>query len=563
MNLLSAPWLPFRHRDDSILYRPPAAIADPEVIDLAFPRADFQGAAYQWLIGLLQTALSPEDGMDWTERFEALPTEDELKDAFAPFAGAFALDGDGPRFMQDLDPLEQTAPSTVAALLIEAPGESTRKKNIDHFIKRGIADEICRDCTAIALFTMQISAPAGGAGVRVGLRGGGPLTTLILPDDPEASLWHKLWLNVLPPARITADGQAHTAPKADDAAIFPWMGPTRVSDKPGTEVLPGDVHPLHAYWAMPRRFRLLVEDSPCRCQLCGRQAEHRISEIRAKNYGANYDGAWRHPLTPYRCNPKKPQELPYSRKPQDDGLGYRHWAGFVLDDASDSGALPAAVVVDYLSDKVRINREDLQSGMAVERLLLPVRLWAFGYDMDNMKARGWYSLEMPLVAVPAEQQERLREWVKNFVGLAQEAAGKLRDQVKMAWFKRPQDAKGDLGYLDKQFYEATQADFFRVLRRLGEVLRDGGVEALVPAEAARDWYLALRRQALRLFDAHALSGPMEDMDMKRLVRARQFLLFWFLGGGKGRNSVAHFADRGGFDLRPLQHPVDDKEKAHE
>ncbi|HET8789605.1 MAG TPA: type I-E CRISPR-associated protein Cse1/CasA, partial [Modicisalibacter sp.] len=234
MNLLSDPWLPFRFRDGGIGYRPPSAIADPDVVDLALPRADFQGAAYQWLIGLLQTAMPPESNAQWADRFDVLPSEDELEAALAPFASAFELGGDGPRFMQDLDPLDESKPSTVAGLLIEAPGANGIKNNTDHFVKRGMADEICLDCAAIALFTLQINSPAGGAGYRVGLRGGGPLTTLVLPDNPQASLWHKLWLNVMAPERITANGQTYTPPVADNGDIFAWVIPTRVSDKKGS-----------------------------------------------------------------------------------------------------------------------------------------------------------------------------------------------------------------------------------------------------------------------------------------------------------------------------------------
>ncbi|PAV24463.1 hypothetical protein CF392_16135 [Tamilnaduibacter salinus] len=55
MNLLTDPWLPFKRRDGRQEYRPVTAMVDPDVIDLALPRSDFQGAAYQFLIGLLQT----------------------------------------------------------------------------------------------------------------------------------------------------------------------------------------------------------------------------------------------------------------------------------------------------------------------------------------------------------------------------------------------------------------------------------------------------------------------------------------------------------------------------
>ncbi|MBE0490257.1 MAG: type I-E CRISPR-associated protein Cse1/CasA, partial [Halomonas sp.] len=351
MNLLNAPWLPFRTREGAIDYRPPTAVADPEIVDLALPRADFQGAAYQFLIGLLQTSLPPQDLSDWLDRFLEPPGKDELEALFAPFAAVFELDGDGARFMQDLDPLEDIKETTVSGLLIDSPGANGIKNNTDFFVKRGRVEAMCEDCAALALFTMQINAPAGGAGIRVGLRGGGPLTTLVLPEAADASLWFRLWGNIVTPRALTRSGQSWQPPRVDDDSLFPWMAPTRVSDKKGTEVLPESMHPLHPYWSMPRRFRLVFEDEPCRCDLCGREVAHAVRRIRAKKQGVNYDGPWLHPLTPYRRDPKKPQEPPLSTKGQPGGLGYQHWSNLVLQDAEDSGSLPALAVQDYVSQK--------------------------------------------------------------------------------------------------------------------------------------------------------------------------------------------------------------------
>ncbi|MCG6658855.1 type I-E CRISPR-associated protein Cse1/CasA [Halomonas campisalis] len=546
MNLLLDAWLPLRARDGNIAYRPPSSVADPNIVELALPRADFQGAAYQWLIGLLQTALPPEDHDDWLDRLAEPPSIEELDAAFAPLAAAFELDGDGPRFMQDRDPLEDAKPTSVSGLLIDSPGANGLKLNTDHFVKRGRVETVCPDCAALALFTMQINAPSGGAGYRVGLRGGGPLTTLVLPDDEEASLWQRLWLNVMPSKSLARQGKVE-APRPEDDTLFPWMGPTRLSDKKGAVVVPDSMHALHAYWAMPRRFRLLFEDAPCRCDLCGREATRSVAEIRAKNYGANYEGPWQHPLTPYRRDPKKPSEPPLSTKGQPGGLGYRHWSNLVLNDVDNSGALPAAVVHDYLYGKVPANRQARREGEAFEPLLQHARLWAFGYDMDNMKPRGWYGVEMPLVAVPPEQQEVLRSWVQDVTELARQVAWMVRNQIKVAWFSRPADAKGDMSPIDTQFYEATQAGFFHALFGMQQALLDGE-STHMPTDIAKGWYRGLRQEALRLFDAQALSGPVAELDMKRITGARRNLQAWLSGRSKGSKVITQFAKKGGFAI---------------
>ncbi|WP_148252070.1 type I-E CRISPR-associated protein Cse1/CasA [Aidingimonas lacisalsi] len=559
MNLISAPWLPFLTREGATVYRPPCAVADPEVVDLSLPRADFQGAAYQFLLGLIQTALPPQDHGEWLDRFIEPPSLEELEGAFKPFKDAFELEGDGPRFMQDMDPLDDVKEATVSGLLIDAPGANGIKNNTDFFVKRGRAEAMCEDCAALALFTMQINAPAGGAGIRVGLRGGGPLTTLVLPEAADASLWSRLWLNVLTSKALTRSGQTWQAPRSDDESLFLWMAQTRVSDKKGTEVLPDDMHPLHPYWSMPRRFRLLFEDGSCHCDICGRETTHAVRRIRAKKQGANYDGPWLHPLTPYRRDPKKPNEPPLSTKGQPGGLGYQHWPNLVLHDPDTSGALPAGVVQDF-AKKVMLVDEERRAGEDLSALLKHARLWAFGYDMDNMKPRGWYSVEMPLVAVPPAQQERLRDWVQRFTELARQVAWMVRTQVKNAWFARPSEAKGDMSHIDQQFYDATQSAFYQALLGLQQALQSPEPTAHMPSGVAERWFRTLRRQALAQFETQALSGALEAMDLQRATAAHRQLLNFLGGHSKGSKVIRQFAADGGFALKqPAAEAVANKE----
>lgn len=537
MNLLSAPWLPFKLRDGQIEYRPPTAIADAEVIDLAMPRADFQGAAYQWLIGLLQTALAPEDHDDWLELLGQPPDGKQLEAAFSSLAPAFEFDGDGPRFMQDFDLLDSVKPSTISGLLIDAPGGNTAKENRDLFVKRGRVETLCIDCAAIALFTLQINAPEGGRGHLAGMRGGGPLTTFILPEQANATLWRKLWLNVVP-SNVVPNGKNELSAVANDATLFPWTEATPESDTKGSEVRPNTMHPLHVYWTMPRRYRLIFEDKSCLCDLCGRSAETSISQLRTKIYGINYGGPWLHPFTPYRIDPGKP---PLSAKGQLGGVGYEHWSQLALPHDNASSNLPATVVHDFLNGKYQTVLQERQFGTTDEKLLRQARLWAFAYDMKQMNTRGWYSVEMPLVAIPSEQQDVLRAWTVQFVELSRQAAKETRKKIAVAWFKRPKDAKGDMSDIDQQFYEATQPAFFRALRRMGDVLMADEALMHVPVEIARDWYQALCNASLQLFDDRALSGPLDEMDMKRVIRARQYLSSWWRMNNKRKGAAVAFA----------------------
>ena len=524
MNLINDPWLPFRRRDGEVEYEPPSAFANPEFVDLALPRADFQGSAWQFLIGLLQTTSAPANRKEWLHMWVEPPSPDELQAWLAPYAGTFELFGDGPRFMQDLDPMEQAKTAPIEGLLIDAPGEQGLKQNTDHFVKRGVGEQMCPHCAGLALLTMQLTGPAGGAGYRVGLRGGGPLTSVVLPHDQQASLWHKLLLNLL-----TRDHFTYPDPRPDDGCIFPWLVPTRTSEKgsPTPVTTPNDMHPLHVYWAVPNRYRLEVEDEACQCRVCGRHDERRVRTMRVTNYGYNYGGSWLHPLTPYRFDPEK-SDPPISQKGQPGGIGYRHWESLVLKDEKDKGNLPAQVVQDYLTTKVDTLRFAPAAGIGSRQ----ARLRVFGYDLKQNKPRGWYSTEMPLVAVADEHRDKMLHWVRQLSETAEKTASQTRSAVKDAWFRRPGDAKGNFTFVDRRVWEATAPAFYACLKDIpAELSRHTGL----PPKIARLWQQVLRNQAIAIFDDLALSGETEAADLKRVIAARSELRGWLSKGKEMKN----------------------------
>jgi CRISPR system Cascade subunit CasA len=185
-------------------------------------RPDFDLAAHEFLIGPLAVAFPPKGQRDWLRYFHIPPTLEELREVFQPYAAAFSLDGEGPRFLQDFSPLE-AEPSPVEALFIEAPGAHTVNLNRDLLVKSGGIRVSSRASAAMALYTSQQFAPSGGRGYRTSLRGGGPLVTLVMPGAPESgralALWQKLWLHV---------PQSRPLDQARLALAFPWLAPPKL-----------------------------------------------------------------------------------------------------------------------------------------------------------------------------------------------------------------------------------------------------------------------------------------------------------------------------------------------
>jgi CRISPR system Cascade subunit CasA len=511
MNLIGNEWLPVRRRDGhSEIIRPADITSDIEqnpVVAVDWPRPDFRVASIEFLIGLVATACPPAPGDDeaWLEGWENPPSPDALSVAFTPLAQAFDLDGPGPRFLQDLEELSGD-PDTPETLLIEAPGGITRRKNTALLIKPDRVTRLARPAAAMSLFTLQCYAPSGGRGNLTSLRGGGPLTILVVPNIDPCPLWHLLWANV------PAGNRPSTA---DLPRVFPWLEPTRTVDRfPATT--PHDAHPLQAFWGMPRRIRLDFKENAEgeACDLTGVVDPVIVTGWRQRPNGVKYV-AWDHPLSPSYKDVKGGGWLPVH--PQPGGIGYRHWVGIALGDPE--GTRRAAPCVTNW----RVRSQNLAASERRE-----VRLLAAGFDMDNMKARSFVESEMPLLGTAAGSAEVFAAVASRLVSAAETAVQSLRLAVRDALYSR--DTKSDsapLAAAYEDFWAATYDRFFALLRES----ISGNWEAWLRALAPR-WRDALRTTALRIFDEAAPLDPFAaSFDPRRIVEARRNLAWTFGGYG--------------------------------
>lgn len=512
MNLLEERWMPVRLHDGSREWILPCQLSDPRIAAFDADRADFNGALVQFTIGLLQTTTPVDSVIGWRGLLKNSPDQGALQDWFAPHVASFEFDGEGARFMQDFDlRASDGEPVGIGSLLIEAPGENAIKNNSDHFIKRGQVTRLCRHCAALALFTLQVNAPAGGAGIRTGLRGGGPLTTLLVADggpDAPRSLWHSLWLNVQARHKFEAGGG--DADKVECHFTFPWTASIQRIQNDGGQTAPIQVHPAHVFWGMPRRIRLDLDVvSAGNCDLCGRPSERLVQQYVTRKHGFNYKGPWHHPLSPYYES--KEGMLPLH--PQPGGLGYRHWLGWVLGMQSEKRKVERATVIQHFFDA------DVE-----RRAGIGLRLWAFGYDMDSMKARCWYEATVPLYALAdcsSEAQKGLREDVGAWLAGAELAASYLRGAVKDAWFGH--DARGNFSFIDASFWGGTESGFYALLKERIESARAG--RTIDRVALGERWLATLFRVAEKLFDADLVgAGPIERQNPGRVAKAHEQLM---------------------------------------
>jgi CRISPR system Cascade subunit CasA len=506
-------WIPFRRASGKVEWLPPSALTDSLVEDpivaLASPRADFDAAILEFLIGLLSVALSPFDEAQWTELSRDPPKPEKLSSALASLPTAFALDGDGARAFQDLDTLDGEEATPIESLLMDAPGEQTRRFNTDIFVKRDRIPLLGRPAAAMALITMQTYAPAGGQGNRTSLRGGGPLTTLADPraEPRNEPLWRPVWANVETEVQLDARN-GDSARAWTPADIFPWLAPTRVSNpkEKGVPTRPVDAAPEQVYFGLPRRIRLVITETPGICSLTGRPDTAHVAEFHATNYGVHYLG-WIHPLTPYRRD-KQSGLLPVHGQP--GGVGWRDWLGLLLDSPDEKASRPAQAVAHYRTRRA--------SG--------PFRLRVSGYDVDKMKARSWIQAELPAFADAL--LEPVRSFASDATAAADQAATAVMHAVKAGVLQRPKEAPGDYRYLKNALWADTQGSFFEFVGTLVQ-------HAEADGPMLRDRFrCVLQSAALRIFDlACPHDAGLEASHLRRPIAARHVLVMTFEGYNKG------------------------------
>lgn len=494
-NLLTDPFLPVRTRDGGTrvlsLTDLPAA---EDALDPAWPRPDFNAAAMELLIGIATLALQPRSDDDWAEIWNHGPQDwaNRLRD----LAPAFDLLGDGPRFLQERGGLTGS-PVPVEALLIDTPGANGQKKNADLLTHRARYPALGLPAAAMALYTLQAYAPAGGAGNQTSMRGGGPLSTLVIPQAvdgaPEPGLWQKVWANVLPLDK----------PATDIATVCAWMRKGVAAGK----ISQGDprFHDLHALFGMPRRLWLIPAEGTC--ALTG-AAGPVITGFLQKPKGHDYH-LWEHPLTPYRR--QKEGGEPYTAKPSSARFRSADWIAAAI---GDPPLRDTAKVVRLIAGRSEDLVPDWPEGQPTLRVS--------GWNMNNMEATDWLAAEEPLyVTGDPDRNEALAQLARALAHAADEAAGVAVSAAKRALFgDGPADmGKGALATVRTRVLDTADARFHDVM---GRALRDGEAGSL-----REDWRRILQRAALAAFDAAAPVPVADPEKARRVVAARRNLLMAF------------------------------------
>lgn len=518
-SLAGRAWIPVALSNGQRAFVRPCDISEPyegqTILRIATGRADCDISLTEFLIGLLAVTMAPPGPIAWKKRYRTPPTRDELSAAFAPLEPALHLDGDGPRFFQDLEPLERDV-WQVEELLIDTTAE--------HFVKPGLTKILSRAGAAIALLTMQTCAPEGGRGHLTSIRGGGPVSTLVVPgsgDGTEISLWQLLWANV---------PTGYEAAASEYKRVFPWLSPTRRYDEQKSTT-PEDVHISQAFFGLPRRIRLIFEDNTAGeiCDLTGQRDEIIVKTFAMRPGGTKYVGWGRtHPLSPYKKKKATDPEF-YPTHISSSRIGYRGWIGLVVSDAAGLN-VPALAV-----DQFRQRSANLESHEREQS-----RLLTSAYVMKQNKPLDFGEALMPLIVTGHPESDRcVADFARGFVQAAELIANHLTNCAKRGLYGEKTKADRDSTPLDavrQSFWGDTEQGFYRELRAAAHQLAEAPDTLIDRAddlrrEAGARWLGVLRETGLRIFDAIVTIDDAESERIKDVIEARKSLILALTGHG--------------------------------
>jgi len=485
-NLIDESWIPVRCASGTRRWIPPWRISDrtdpPLRVDTGRP--DFDGSLLQFLIGLMQTTSAPADNRALRKMLESPTAPEKLRERFEVVRYAFDLDGDGPRFMQDLT-LEAEKSKCVAinALLVDTPGESGH----DHFVKRDHVRRLSKAAVAAALYTAQTNGKPPGSGHRTGIRKNGPLTTLIA----GATLFESVAANVLTRVNFANVPGRHDL---DIDSSFPWLKPTPTSED-GRSIGPGTTAALEHYWAMPLRLRAVFRDLREGCDLFADHEAAAVQVLRLK-HGKNYDDGFLHPLTPYTLmRGKAPRPI--------DGAAhsfqFRDWHRLVFDSSDSRIAMVISQYVDVYPDR-------------------DAKVQIFGYENKNANAIGyrWRTTLLP-AASDRDSRELITTEAAQRANAAAYALSKLVWQLRRAWYGDQSRRKNAMAQLDSEFWSRAESGFFNSVSDAINAI-SSGADRLGGREA---WLGTLHEFTLAIFDEYSgTRGAATARTLRRIALAR-------------------------------------------
>jgi CRISPR system Cascade subunit CasA len=293
MDLLTADWIPVQHQNqfkqislETLLTEQ----AEQAEFTISLPRDDMELACLQLLICLTQVLFTPKDKKELFSRLKTPLTIEQYQAAIADKIDWFELDHPTQPFMQvrEVKAKEFTDMAKLFAGL-------DSKSSCCFMNEPNLASYLCPSCAVIGIFNQASNTPSFGGGFKSSLRGGTPITTLVLSEhlnDLRHTIWdlrHTIWSNVLSEDTLM-NIMTWYAKTKEQAPV--WVEPI----KAGAKIHASETGLLRGLFWQPTHIEL-VKGQRGQCSCCGIEDE-RYSGFNKEKFVYNFIGTFPHPHAP-------------------------------------------------------------------------------------------------------------------------------------------------------------------------------------------------------------------------------------------------------------------------
>lgn len=280
MKLLTEAWIPVRDQGGSgsmELLTLEQLLCHQANWRISLPRDDLELAGLQLLICLVQVVLMPRELSELRERLQTPLPPEHLADAVAPLVDWFHLAHPVHPFMQTRR-VKADKVTPIQKLLPGMPEGSSHA----FFNAKGEVARLGAASCAIALFNKASCMASFGGGFKNGLRGGGPVTTLVAGTN----LREVVWLNVVTPDLLPRSLASPSAPPDRPT----WVAPIQTNQTVHAHQI-GLMRGL--FWQSEHLE--LIPSGEGRCDLLGGPIGPIYEAFRKEKFNFTMEGTWFHP----------------------------------------------------------------------------------------------------------------------------------------------------------------------------------------------------------------------------------------------------------------------------
>jgi len=445
MNLLTDKWIPVQHEGVFQHVSLKTLLTQDKGWQVSLPRDDMEMACLQLLVSLTQVFFIPDNKAQLQKRITQPIFETDYINAVERKLDWFELDHPRYPFMQ-VRGVKAKELTDMAKLFAGLTGATSSA-----FVNEpSLASKLCATCVTVGLFNQAANCPSFGGGFKASLRGGSPITTLILGDD----LRQTIWLNVL------------TAEFLGD--VMPWYLDTKDEQpnwvdlvKPRANINAHQTGLLRGLFWQPAHIELVKDDARGECDCCGQKGERYIGFNKEK-FVYDFNGIWPHPHGPRVFKVARGQREEKFSSFTTSAPSWTLFTQFLIQKQEDTqGHTPAPVVSQT---KKMVNNHNILHLMVGGYRNKQASILERRHELFNV-AKEWENNDKLIARIVDTGFAYKSELRKKLFGFFKATGASLQDQAEHRFYQQTESfVHGMLRNMDFKESKAAFSDYHQQLR---------------------------------------------------------------------------------------------------